>query len=107
MADSPQPFTAINPTDPPDVKIAKVEAQGRVSLATAVAGGLADLAGIVALTLLVALRVVPVEPWLWIVVALATGTTLGRLRGKRGVGGGTLGLLVSIGQQIAEHSRHV
>jgi len=81
-------------SEPPAVKVAKVEAASRLALLIAVLGEASVLAGIVAITVLMLARCVSGD-WAYAIVALATGAAVGKIRG-----GGVVGLVALIPKTV-------
>ena len=78
----------------PEVKAAREKAAGVTASAGILAGALTDWAGIAALTYLIAHDKAPMEPWGWVIVGLATGTIINKIRGK--AAGSTTALVVTV-----------
>ena len=81
-------------SNPPSVKVAREKAAGLTNSTGILAGALTDWAGIAALTYLIAHDKAPMEPWGWVIVGLATGTIINKIRGK--AAGSTTALVVTV-----------
>lgn len=95
-----------SPSDTPEVRVAKVQAASRLAVVMAVSRGVADLVAIVAIALLIGAKVVPVEPWLYVMTALAVGSAGARVIGRGGGSGGALGALIGLAQHLANMGKH-
>lgn len=87
-------FAAVVPGEPADVREARIISAARITIATQLIGSLTDWVGMGCLTFLIAIKTIGPE-FAWAIPALASGSTVAKMRNKLTGSGSAAALLIA------------